>query len=90
MSSTITPDRHIAAARTRLTHLAGLAGKTANAERSILTAAEQRMKAVERELASVADRVLTDMKAAERYMTLTEEVGRLKLVIASAREALRQ
>lgn len=48
------------------------------------------MKAVERELVSVADRVLTDMKAAERYMTLTEEVGRLKLVIASAREALRQ
>lgn len=82
------PDRHIAAAKTRLGHLAGLAGKTSAAERSILAAAEQRMTAVAKEMASVADRVLTDPDAAERYVTLVQERGRLQLVIASSREVL--
>lgn len=85
---TAAPDRHIAAAKTRLGHLAGLAARTSAAERSILAAAEQRLTAVTKEMASVADRVLTDSDAADRYVTLIQERGRLKLVIASSREVL--
>lgn len=86
--STSVPNRHIAAAKTRLAHLAGLSGKTVAAERSILSAAEQRQHVVERELSSLADRVLTDHEAADRYTTLIQERGQLRMVIASAREAL--
>jgi hypothetical protein len=88
MPMTATPDRHISAAKTRLAHLAGLSSKTASAERAILTAAEHRLAAVEKEAAAVAGRVLTDMDAADRYTALVQERGRLRLVIATSREAL--
>lgn len=82
------PDRHIAAAKRRLVHLSGIGERTVAAERSILIAAEQRQRVVEKDLAGLADRVLTDHDAAERYVTLVQERGRLRLVIASSREAL--
>lgn len=81
-------ERHVAAAQRRLTHLAGLAEKTAATERNILSAAEDRLGSVNSDLAKLAPRVNLDPDAAESYQDRALERGRLSLVIARARQVL--
>lgn len=82
------PDQHLAAARSRLLHLAGLAAKTEATERQILAAAEARLAAVRADLDKLRPRALTDAAAGDRYRELTLEAGQIETVIAQAREAL--
>lgn len=90
MSAAPSPDRHIDAARRRLAHLGGVAARTSDTERRILAAAEERLGVVDKTLASLRPRTLTDPAAGDRYRDLTTERGQLVTVIASAREALGQ
>lgn len=80
--------QHIAGARRRLTHLAGLADRTAAAERRILDAANDRRSAVDVDLGKLRPQVDLDDSAADRYQSLTLERGRLDTVIARARQVL--
>ncbi|WP_431860155.1 hypothetical protein [Azospirillum sp.] len=80
--------QHIEAAKRRLVHLAGLAEKTAETERRILAAAEERLAAVCADLDKLRPRALTDQDAGEQYQALTLERGQLETVIARAREVL--
>lgn len=82
------PDKHIAAARARLSHLGGIAARTEEAERRILDAAEERMGIVSQELAQLGPRVNLDAAAANRYQALTLERGRLGVVAAQSRQVL--
>ena len=81
-------DRHIDAARRRLAHLGGLAGKTDAAERRILAAAQERLAIVQADLAKLKVRAIADNAAGEQYTSLIQEAGQLRLVIAGAERAL--
>jgi hypothetical protein len=81
-------DKHLPAARTRLGHLASLSEKTEATERRILAAAEDRLAAVEKDLATLQPRVHLDVDAGDRYQALTAEKGQLTIVIARARQVL--
>lgn len=81
-------DQHIAAARQRLIHLAGLAAKTEASERRILSAAEHRREEVRGELERLRPRAVADRAAGDRYQELTAELGQLEAVIARAHQAL--
>lgn len=81
-------DARLAACRTRLAHLGGIASRTDDTERRILAAAEERREAVARDLATLRPRVLLDPAAAERYQALTLEAGQLSQVVARAAAAL--
>lgn len=83
-----TPDQHLDAAKRRLVHLHGLAAKTAETERRILSAAEHRLEAVRADLEKLRPRVNLDSAAADQYQSLTLERGKLELVIGRARKAL--
>lgn len=85
-----TPDQHIAAARRRLGHLAGLEAGTAKAEQAILQHARERLDTVEAELEQVRRHAAVKDRAATRYLELTEERGRLLEVIQRANDALGQ
>lgn len=81
--------KHIAAARRRLGHLAGLEAETAAVERKILQAAEDRLAAVQADLERLRPRAtMPGSEAAARYEELTLERGHLSLVIAQARQEL--
>ncbi len=82
-------DKHVAGAKARLAHLAGLAEKTDATEHKILAAAMERLELVDCDLSKLRPRVNLDDAAAERYQELTLERGQLALVIAKARSALR-
>ncbi|MDU7523501.1 MAG: hypothetical protein E7K72_19305 [Roseomonas mucosa] len=86
MEKARSPDRHIAAARQRLSHLQGIAGRTAAAERRILDLAEKRHAEVLADLARLRPRVNLDPDAAEQYQRLTMERGQLDMVTARARQ----
>jgi hypothetical protein len=81
-------DRHIDGAQRRLTHLAGMGASTEASERRILEAAEARRGVVEADLARLLPRVSLDASAAQTYLDLTAEAGRLAIVIARSRQAL--
>ena len=80
------PDGHISAAKSRLVHLGGLAGKTDAAERAILARATERREEVSAEIGKLAGRALADQRAGDDYTRLMEERGQLDIIIASARE----
>lgn len=82
------PHQHIAAAKTRLAHLAELSARTEATERRILAAAEERLATVAADLDSLRPRVTLDDNAARAYQDLTLERGRLEMVIAQSRRAL--
>jgi hypothetical protein len=90
MDSSASPDRHIAAAKLRLGHLAGLTAKTDAAERSILESAEARLAGVDADLAKLRPRVNLDQGAADSYMAAATERGQLALVIERARQVIPQ
>ena len=79
---------HIAAARRRLGHLAGLEAGTRAAEQRILDAARERLETVEAELAQARRHALLRDAAATRTLELTEERGRLLEVIRRAEATL--
>ena len=81
-------DMHIAAARRRLAHLAGLEAGTEAAERKILESAEARLVTVEDDLAKARRRALLADGPADRYLALTQERARLLDVIKRSRSAL--
>jgi len=81
------PEQHIAAAKARLAHTAGLAAKTHATEQRILEAAESRLEEVRADLDKLRHRVHLDPRAADRYRELTLESGQLATVIARARAA---
>lgn len=81
-------DQRLAACRTRLAHLGGIAARTEETERRILAAAEERRETVSRDLATLRPRVLLDPAAAEQYQALTLESGQLSQVVARASAAL--
>lgn len=81
-------DKHLAAAGRRLGHLAGLAERSEQAERNILTAAERRLADIHADVAKLRPRALTDSSAGELYTNLIAEKGQVELVIARAKRAL--
>ena len=90
MVKTVAPDQHIAAARSRLAHLQGLAETTAETERRILSAATERRETMGADIGKLRRRVDLDPSAADRYQELIAERGRLDTVIAQASQALAQ
>lgn len=90
MAAPATQDRHIEAARRRVAHLHALDHATTAAERRILDAAEKRLAVVEAEITQARRRALVHDGAADRYMELTEERGRLLEVIRRAGEHIGQ
>jgi hypothetical protein len=83
-----TLSQHIAAARTRLGHLAGLSARTDAAERAILKAAQARLAAIQADLDKLRGRAVADPALGDRYTALVLERGQVELVIAHARQAL--
>jgi|GEM_PF-5481220 len=83
-----THETHIAAARQRLSSLAGIAAKTEATERRILAAATDRLGKVEADIARLAPRVNLDDSAADAYQAAILERGQLAMVITRANEAL--
>ncbi|MBI1207439.1 MAG: hypothetical protein GC191_09160 [Azospirillum sp.] len=81
-------EKHLAAAKSRLLSLAGIAAKTEATERNILAAAEARLKLVQADLDRLAPRVNLDPAAADQYVAATTEIGHLRMVIARAIAAL--
>lgn len=81
-------DQHIEGAKRRLVHLAGLAERTDDAERRILSSAIDRREAVRGDIEKLRPRVDLDPEAAERYQLLTLESGQLDTVIAQSRMVL--
>jgi hypothetical protein len=81
-------DQHIAAARTRLTHLAGLAARTDAAELKILEAAEDRRAAISADIEKLRPRVNLDDEAGDKYMALITERGQLDTVAGRSRQVL--
>ncbi len=81
-------DRHIAAVKLRLTHLSGLAQKSAATEQRIHDAAVARLAAVGKELDALRPQVMLEPAAADDYQALTLERGQLATVIASAQKHL--
>ena len=77
---------HIDAARRRLVHLHGIAGRTAATEARILDAARDRLEAVARDLTSLRARVNTDPDAATRYQALVLERGQLHRIVTQAQQ----
>ncbi len=90
MANVTQQDRHIAAAKTRLAHLGGLAAKAHAAEQRILEAAESRLSDVEADIAKIRPRAIADQQAGDEYQALTLERGQLATVIAAARQAIGQ
>ena len=88
MTTSSSPEKHIAAAKRRLVHLSGLAATTEAHERKILGAARSRKEAIETDLKALKPRAIADASAGERYLELTQELGQVDLVIARARKAL--
>ncbi|HEY0206510.1 MAG TPA: hypothetical protein VGC15_20450 [Acetobacteraceae bacterium] len=79
---------HLDAAKRRLVHLSGLSARTADAERRILTAAQDRHAAVLADMDRLRPRVNTDPKAADAYQDLVLEAGQLARVISQANKVL--
>lgn len=77
---------HLDKTRARLGDLAGLAGKTEDAERRILASAEKRLKAVQTEIEGLGAVEFSPKE--DRYTDLIAERGQLNVVIAKARRAL--
>lgn len=81
--------KHMEKVRSSLGDLAGLAGKTEEAERNILTSAEKRLKAVLAEIERARPGIEATSEASQdRYLALVAERGQLDVVIAKARKAL--
>ena len=80
-------DKHIGAARLRLTHLAGLSAETAAAEQRILDGASGRLDQVNADLETLRPRAAQDGEAGERYQALMLERGQLEQVVAASRQA---
>jgi hypothetical protein len=80
--------QHIAAARQRIAHLAGLEAGTQAAERRIAEAAQKRLEAVDADLAKLRGPAQLDDTARDRFLALTEERGRLHDVMGRAQSAL--
>lgn len=78
----------IAGARRRLAHLGGLAKRAEEAERRILAAAEDRIAAIDADLAKLRPRVDLDDAAADRFMAMTAERGQCQTVAAKAQKVL--
>ena len=75
---------HIAAAKRRLAHLAGLRARTDEADRRIRAAAEERHAAVLADIGRLRGRAGFDPAAADAYQRLTIERGQLEQVIAQS------
>lgn len=80
--------QHIAAARQRVAHLAGLEAGTQAAERRIATAAQTRLEKVEADLAKLRGPAQLDDTARDRFLALHAERGRLHDVMGRAQAAL--
>lgn len=81
-------DRHINAAKRRLTHLAGLASRTEQDERRIKAAAQRRLRDAQADREKLRPRALADHEAGTRFMELSDEIGQLQMVIARSEQAL--
>ena len=77
---------HIEAARRRLVHLHGIAGRTAATEARTEAAARERLEAVGADLDSLRPRVNTDPDAASRYQALVLERGQLQRIVTQAQQ----
>lgn len=73
------------ALRRRLAEIGGLSRQTDEAERRILAAAQARNLDVKAEIEALAPRIELDEAAAQRYLDLIEERGRLATIMAAAR-----
>jgi hypothetical protein len=85
MAAQSSPDRHIAAAKLRLGHLAGLSARTDDSEHSILEAAQDKCAAIQVDLDKLHQRALTNPEAARQYESMLVERGQLENIIAHAR-----
>lgn len=88
MTSRTSPEPHIEGAKRRLVHLAGLSGRTEEAERKIMEAAEDRLTAIDADLSKLRARVNLDGNVADRYQALTLERGQCVLVVERAKQVL--
>lgn len=70
-------DSYINAIRSRLGKLSALGANAVDTDKAIVTAAGQRLEAVEADLEKLRPRVLLDDGVAQRYQELVLERGRL-------------
>lgn len=83
--------KHIENTRAHLGELHSLAAQTEATERRILSSAEQRLDQVNAEIGRSAPGIEgAPDKSQNRYLDLVQERGRLHMVIAKARKALKQ
>lgn len=80
---TITPD----SLRQNLSDLAGQQAKAAASGGKIHDSARVRLGVVQARMEELRPKALTDQAAADEYQALTEETGRLNIVLGQARTA---
>jgi hypothetical protein len=78
----------MAAAKTRLVHLAGLSERTRKTEQGIHDAAVARRKTIDGLLTTLRPRVNLESQAADQYQDLILERGQIETVIATAAQHL--